>query len=535
MDEPLGRIHLLHPGSFPPRFFQFERGRGAPFFLSTFSSLPLPSLSHSSLFLSLHSPPRRPNRIRNETVTTGEKEFDKIVKAHDFVVAEFYAPWCGHCKTLEPEYKKAAAELEKGDSGIKLVKVDATLEENKPLAERFAVKGFPTIKIFRGKDPSPAGAAEYGGPRDAAGIVSHLSKLAGPATKEVKDASAVAEAREASDVLVLGVFASAKDAAFKAFEAAADKAREDATFLHAFDASVAPAEAKGAAVTLFKKLDEPVVKFEDKEVSAEALAKWLDVSTEPKLPELGSDPRFKKVLQKVFSSEDPKLLAFVPADSKQSDAFRAALIALRESPAGEKVQVLLADPTANAGALQFFGLADADLPAFALHHPSANAKFLKKKVAPKDAKAFVAAFQGGKLVAHVKSEEPPKKNDGPVVVLTAKTFAKAVAGKGTTTLVKFYAPWCGHCKALVPIWEKLGETFKADKKTVIAKYDMTANDLPAGAKFEVRGFPTIVLFKDGGEHTIYSGDRTEDAIAEFVKAGGVLEKPAEGEVSKDEL
>ena len=52
---------------------------------------------------------------------------------------------CGHCKRLEPEYAKASEPLQ--DEGITLVKVDATEEENKELAEEFDVKGFPTMKV----------------------------------------------------------------------------------------------------------------------------------------------------------------------------------------------------------------------------------------------------------------------------------------------------------------------------------------------------------------------------------------------------
>ncbi|XP_077281267.1 protein disulfide-isomerase A6 homolog CaBP1 [Temnothorax americanus] len=89
--------------------------------------------------------------------------FDNLVLNSDHIwVVEFYAPWCGHCKQLLPEYDKAATAL-KG-----VVKVGAVnADEHKSLGSKYGVHGFPTIKIF-GLDKKPE---DYNGPRSAAGIV----------------------------------------------------------------------------------------------------------------------------------------------------------------------------------------------------------------------------------------------------------------------------------------------------------------------------------------------------------------------------
>lgn len=108
-----------------------------------------------------------------DVIVLTDSNFDEIVLgSKDIWLVEFYAPWCGHCKKLEPEWNEAATKL-KGQ--VKVGKVDATVEKN--LAQRFGISGFPTIKVFHYGSKSDSKAEEYQGPREAGGIVSYALDL----------------------------------------------------------------------------------------------------------------------------------------------------------------------------------------------------------------------------------------------------------------------------------------------------------------------------------------------------------------------
>ena len=103
-------------------------------------------------------------------VTLTADNFDSLVLGSDDLwLVEFYAPWCGHCKSLAPEWAAAAEELE-GD--VKLGAVDATQAE--ALAGRFGVRGYPTIKVFpAGPKGGDFAAQDYQGGRDSSSITAY--------------------------------------------------------------------------------------------------------------------------------------------------------------------------------------------------------------------------------------------------------------------------------------------------------------------------------------------------------------------------
>merc|ERR1712137_698910 len=102
----------------------------------------------------------------------GEDNFDSWMQEQEFALVEFYAPWCGHCKRLTPEYAQAAQELAAAGSKVKLAKVDAT--ENGDLAQKYGVQGYPTLFWFT-KDNNYE-AESYGGGREADTIQSWVKR-----------------------------------------------------------------------------------------------------------------------------------------------------------------------------------------------------------------------------------------------------------------------------------------------------------------------------------------------------------------------
>lgn len=113
-----------------------------------------------------------------DVIVLTDDNFDvNVYSSKDIWMVELYAPWCGHCKALEPEWNEAATKM-KGQ--VKFAKVDAT--ENKQLAQRFGVTGFPTIKYFNyGLPKSDRDAKPYEGGRKASDLSDFASDLASKA------------------------------------------------------------------------------------------------------------------------------------------------------------------------------------------------------------------------------------------------------------------------------------------------------------------------------------------------------------------
>jgi thiol-disulfide isomerase/thioredoxin len=107
-----------------------------------------------------------------EVLTGTDLSLSGILASHDLVLLDLYAPWCGHCQALEPEFASAAADVG-GDDPATFVKVDVTA--NQQTAVAYGVKQLPTIKLIKAGDV----VDDYAGQRAARDIIDYIKQQAG--------------------------------------------------------------------------------------------------------------------------------------------------------------------------------------------------------------------------------------------------------------------------------------------------------------------------------------------------------------------
>ncbi|XP_048608690.1 protein disulfide-isomerase like 2-1 [Brassica napus] len=118
-----------------------------------------------------------------------------------------------------------------------------------------------------------------------------------------------------------------------------------------------------------------------------------------------------------------------------------------------------------------------------------------------------------------------------VVVLTPDNFDEIVLDQNKDVLVEFYAPWCGHCKSLAPVYEKVATVFKQEEGVVIANLDADAHK-SLGEKYGVSGFPTLKFFpKDNKAGQDYEGGRDLDDFVGFINEKVGTSRDSQGQLT----
>jgi protein disulfide-isomerase A1 len=425
-----------------------------------------------------------------------ESNFDEELAKHEHLLVEFYAPWCGHCKKLAPEYAAAASVLAAQDPPQYVAKVDAT--ENNALAERFEVKGFPTMIWFRNGKQS-----DYTGGRTKDTIVNWISKKTGPASKHV-----ACDALN-SDKLAAVYFGDFEGAAFDNYMNVA-KSNEVYEFNHAAAECAATHGAKAPGVSVFRNFDNSPVHHDGEHTEA-AVNAFLDKSAIPMLINFSED-----YIEPIFGKGKDAMILFTDdAEGAYNSVFKQAAEQLN----GEIIFVLSGTQNGIQQRLaEFIGVEASQAPTIRLLSPGEE---MKKFVFPGSMdtvtvhaiKNFLDDYKSGAMKPHLKSEAEPEVQ-GDLTILVGTNFDSIVNDPSKDVLVKYYAPWCGHCKSLAPTWDDLAAHTGDIKDLVIAKFDATANEVDG---LNIRGYPTLRFYPKGNKDGVeYDGERDMEAFKEWL-------------------
>ncbi|XP_076663631.1 protein disulfide isomerase [Andrena cerasifolii] len=450
---------------------------------------------------------------------------EEAITQNDYVLVEFYAPWCGHCKALAPKYAKAAQKLEEIGSSVKLAKVDATVEIE--LAEKHDVRGYPTLKFYR-----KGSAIDYSGGRQTEDIINWVTKKTGPAAKDLPTVEEAKSFIEAQNVAIVGFFKDTESDAAKVFLEVGNIIDDHVFGISSSDEVFNEYGVQDGKVVLFKKFDEGKSEFAD-EFDVKKLQNFISVHALPLVVDFNQN-----TAQKIFSGDvKSHLLVFLSKEAGHFDEYVEKIKEPAKKFRGEVLFVTInADEPDHERILEFFGMKKSEVPTMRLtkfEQEMAKYKPEKSEVSSENVLEFVTAFVEGKLKRHFFTQDLPEDwNKNPVKVLVGTNFHEVAYDKTKNVLVEFYAPWCGHCERLAPIYDALGEKYKDSEDIVIAKMDATANEQE---DVKIINYPTITLYKkETNEAVQYVGERTLEGLSKFLDSDGAYGQAAEEAQEEDE-
>jgi len=383
------------------------------------------------------------------------------------------------------------------------------------LSNRYDVKSYPTLKGFRnGK------VFDYNGPRQKDGIVSYMENQVGSASKSIDTVEGLKNFLNHPDVSVVGFFSKKSGKAYENFQETSEKLRGEFKFAEVSDAVVRKEHGfeNSEAIVLFTH-EKGEKKTYTGTHNKDELYDWVYANSLPLVGEITkeNEKRYKKrnvPIVKLYFDVD------FGSNLKRTNYFVNRLKKAAEGDAQTKLSFVVAKKSTYKDELTKIGLEDKEV-ALGIDDFNGNLKYrLDGEVNQDSMKKFVADYLGGKLESYIKSAPIPENSNDPVTVVVGKTFNDIVLDPTKDVLIELYAPWCGHCKKLEPIYTELAEKIKKEgiSNVVIAKMDATENDSP-DPNLQAKGFPTIYFVPANKKDSpiSYPGERNVKAMYDFVK------------------
>lgn len=470
-----------------------------------------------------------------------ESNFSAGVRKFPYTFVKFFAPWCAACSHMAPEWDKMARMASTFD--VPVVKVDVSTETGGNLAQKHDVRSTPTLMLFKGDS---AIKTKYTGPRDMSSMSDWLGyKVEGQSVDSPNPTEEGVKKEWAphARLKVLGLQG----------QSSADADLE--VLIEALAFSLNPS-GPGADIPV-ALLSLPSMEMDKLGISCPALPcvvllRDYEFEDNKVVTYLEKDPKLKiSTRMKSFMDwlEPLKMPLLIPAADDTEHLFlkdhaaqpgnAVAMYFGSDAEARRDIHKLAADFSPRLKQLKWVhavadefgknlasmvGVDAADFPEFVIwefgkaEDDDRIFRFSKQSSTEEaefpfdDVEAKILAF-----VERYQSKNLEAEKD-PVLELTSKTFEDEVIKTSSDVLVEFYAPWCGHCKALAPEYKQVARHYTKDGQVKISKMDATVH---SHSSVDVKSFPTLVLYtaSDKGKPITlkFEAERDRHSIIELIE------------------
>jgi len=412
----------------------------------------------------------------------------------------YYEPFCFLCRKMWPELVETATTLRQQNSKIRVAKVEC--HDEIKLCDEKGVTTFPTLILYRKGKPE----FEYRGPRTSEAMIAWAKKVVDnifttPAEDDIF--------RMFSTAILMNSNISPVQDAYPAF-------------LDSIDIHIAPPKyasqipPNGALIVSQNGLNEVI--------SATDSALTVIQKVERVFNELKAVPNFNADLSAKFQKKEFEKYIFFFRTTKFNPnspaikAFDEMALTFRDKYQLNPAYVNVKDDILGKTIGKLFGVdVDHEMTVGILEKNGTIFRKYKfnQEINKNNLQAFANGYISSKLSRYYMSAVTPKKAKPYIKELTGATFWDAVGEEKINAFVLFYFPWCEWCVKLEPTWEALAYRMRHNKNVLIARIDMSDNDVEG---FDISEFPVLIFFPAGKEvkYEVYVGQRNIKDLQNFL-------------------
>ncbi|ERE80013.1 protein disulfide-isomerase-like protein of the testis isoform X2 [Cricetulus griseus] len=429
-----------------------------------------------------------------------------------FLMVIFYNPSSKQSRKLAEELGRAAEIIGKGKNGLGFGKVDITVEME--LKQEFDIKQTPELKLFfEGNRSAPISCKDV---VESTALVVWLRRQVLHKAPLFNNSDEVADFVKYKPLVIVGFFQDLEEEVAELFY---DMVKDfpELTF--------GMIEIKNAFGGFHVILDSVLVFKKGRIVKRQELINdstnkdFLNQVVKQQLTEfvIEYNPESRNLIYELSILNH--MLLFI---SKNSEPYSIIIRHYRmvSKEFQNKILFILvnSDEPKNKRIFEYFRISTVNVPSVQILNLSSDARYKMPTddITFENLKKFCQNFLSKTAKKHKSSEEIPKYWDqGPVKKLVGKNFNVVVFDKEKDVFVMFYAPWSEKCKALFPLLEELGMKYQNHSTVLIAKIDITANDIQLANPDQ---YPFFRLFPtDSQEAVLYKGEHTMKDFCDFLE------------------